>query len=87
MESNTGINEDRHAEERNYVTDSTTRDVKRQIVDIITPVRHMEAQPTESPTATLPLGIEVTGRRPKYPQYHIWDPDGTVTETTAEWTE
>jgi len=62
MESNMGINEDRRAEERNYVTDSTTRDVKRQIVDTVTPVRHAEAQPTESPTATLPLGIEVTGR-------------------------
>jgi len=64
-----------------------TRDVKRRIADSDTPVRLAEVQLTESQTATIPLGIEITGKRPKYLRYHIWDPDGTVTESTAEWTE
>ena len=46
------------------------------------------ALPTEKQIATLPLGIEVViSKRPKYLRYHIWDPDSTVFEMTAEWTE
>jgi hypothetical protein len=29
----------------------------------------------------------MAGKQPKYLRYHIWDPDGTVAETTAEWTK
>jgi hypothetical protein len=85
--SNTEINEDRHAKEKSYATDSMTKGVKRRIVVTDTPVRHAVALPTENQTATLPPGIEVIGKRPKYLRYHIWDPDGAVADTTAEWTE
>jgi len=61
--------------------------VKQQTVVTDTPVRLAVALPTEKQIATLPLGIEQAGMGPKYLRYHIWDPDGSVTETTAEWTE
>jgi len=86
-ESNTGTNEVRHEKEKSYVIDSTKKDVKQQTVVTDTPVRHAVALPMEKRIAMLPLGIEQAGRRPKYLRYHIWDPDGSVTETTAEWTE
>jgi hypothetical protein len=64
-----------------------TKGVKQQTVITDTPVRHAVAQPMENIIATLPPGIEQAGKRPKYLRYHIWDPDGAVAETTAEWTE
>jgi hypothetical protein len=86
--SNMEISEEQHVEGRTpCATGSMTRDVKRRIVDTDTPVRLAVALPTEKQIATLPLGIEVIGKRPKYLRYHIWDPDGTVSEMMVEWTE
>ncbi len=85
--SNTGFSEGRHAKEKIYATGLTTKGVKLQTAATDTPVKLAEAPPTERRIVTLPLGIEQAGIRPKYLRYHIWDPDGAVSETTAEWTE
>ncbi len=66
------------------MTGLTTKRVKLQTAVTDTPVRLVIAPPMESRIVTLPLRIEQAGIRPKYLRYHIWDPDGTVTETTAE---
>jgi hypothetical protein len=47
----------------------------------------VEALPMGVRNAMLPLRIELSGMWPKYLRYHIWDPDGTVAEMTAEWTK
>jgi len=87
MESSMEASEERFTKEKSYVTGLTTKDIRRQTADIDTPVKVAEAPPMGSRNTTLPLGIELAGMRPKYLRYHIWDPDGLVTETTAEWTE
>jgi hypothetical protein len=50
------------------------------------PAKPAEAQLMEKRLAP-PPGIELYGMRPKYLRYNIWDPEGNLATTTAEWTE
>ncbi len=68
--------------EKRSVIDLTTRDV-----NIDTSAKTVEALPMENTHVALPRGIEQFGRKLKYLQCHIWNPDSQSTETTVKWTE
>ena len=85
--SSTGTSDPQHEKEAKYVTVSTTKVAKQPIAITDTSVRHVVAPLMDHHPAALPLRIEQVGKRPKYLQYHIWDPDSTVTETTPDWTK
>ncbi len=85
--SSTGTSDPQHEKEAKYVTVSTTKVAKQPIAITDMSVRHVVAPLMDHHPAALPLRIEQVGKRPKYLQYHIWDPDSTVTETTPDWTK
>jgi hypothetical protein len=82
-----GTSKEQCIKERCFVTDLMTKVVRRQTANINTPVKDAEALPMGVRNATLSLGIELSGMWLKYLRYHIWDPGGTVAETSAEWTK
>ena len=57
------------------------------LVDIDTSVRNVEALTTDKLPARQPQRVEFYGMRPKYLRYNVWDPEGNLAITTAEWTE
>lgn len=69
------------------VTVSTTRDAIVPPVDTDTSAKRAETLDMESPTVDQPPRIKLYGMRPKYLRYNVWDPDGNLAITTAEWTE
>ena len=68
--------------------DSMIKGAIPQSVDIDMHANFAEAQTMEKQHVAPPQRIEVDyGMRPKYLRYNIWNPEGNLSVTTAEWTE
>jgi len=75
-----------HEESPKSVTDLMQKVVPAPVAGTTMRVKSVEAPTMVNSAVGHPQRIEFYGMRPKYLRYNIWDPDGDLAVTTAEWT-
>ena len=75
-----------HEESPKSVTDLMQKVVPAPVAGTAMRVKSVEAPTMVNSAVGHPQRIEFYGMRPKYLRYNIWDPDGNLAVTTAEWT-
>ena len=76
----------RHEEGQRSVIDLMPRVVPAPAAGTATCAKNVEALTTVKQPVRQPQRIEFYGLRPKYLRYNIWDPEGNLAMTSAEWT-
>ena len=88
--SNTQTEDERlnqHEESPQRAIGLMTKDVIAPAASSVTPAGHVEVPTMERLPVGQPQRIELYGMRPKYLRYNVWDPEGNLAVTSAEWTE